>query len=310
MKKSFVIIIVIISSIVLTVGVVKAAATRNITSTLKGVKGDIFTLDGTLQVSSLKVGAQGVGGVTYFNGTIVNNTTTKSKDNPVTFGDNVRIDGRVYRGATAGTSDNLPFIVDDNMEVAGNLTVKKLTATSLSGTGIVGNDNIADNAITSAKIADGAITSAKLASGVMASTSNIADGAITTAKIASGAVTQTKENYSSLQTTSANSPNYDIVNEETITTGESTLLCIFSGYIMSSTYHTATAIFLIVDGTQAPNSMRVGSNGETNDFFTISTNALVNVSAGSHTVQVGWYTTPGATATMGTHTLDVIELKK
>ena len=41
----------------------------------------------------------------------------------MTFGDDMRIDGRVYRGATAGTSDSQPFIVNDNMEVAGTLTV-------------------------------------------------------------------------------------------------------------------------------------------------------------------------------------------
>lgn len=293
MKKTLVIIMVSIASIALTAGIVKAAS-------------GVF--------DSLTVGKQGVGGVTYFNGTIINNTTTGGVDNPVTLGDNVRIDGRVYRGATAGTSDKLPFIVNDNMEVIGTLTVA-----GLSGSGIVSTDNIANGAVTNAKLATSVVATANLASDSVTSvkiadatiaTADIADSAVTTAKIASGAVTQTKENYSSLQTTSANSPNYDIVNEVTITTGESTLLCIFSGYIMSSTYHTATAIFLIVDGTQAPNSTRVGSNGETNDFFTISTNALVNVSAGSHTVQVGWYTTPGATATMGTHTLDVIELKK
>lgn len=72
---------------------------------------------------SLTVGKQGTGGVTFFNGSIQNNTTTNSVDNPVTIADNLRIDGRVYRGATAGTSDILPFIVNDNMEVTGSLTV-------------------------------------------------------------------------------------------------------------------------------------------------------------------------------------------
>ncbi|MBU0598453.1 hypothetical protein KKF61_05725 [Patescibacteria group bacterium] len=81
-------------------------------------------IDDALQVNSLKVGQQGAGGVTYFNGTIVNETTgDDGANNPVTFGDNVRIDGRIYRGATAGTTDSLSLIVNDNMEVEGSLTV-------------------------------------------------------------------------------------------------------------------------------------------------------------------------------------------
>lgn len=71
----------------------------------------------------LTVGKQVTGGVTYFNGTILNNTTTSGADNPVTFGDNVRIDGRVYRGAVPGTSDTKPFIINDNAQIAGNLEV-------------------------------------------------------------------------------------------------------------------------------------------------------------------------------------------
>ncbi len=94
-------------------------------------------IDDTLQVNSLKVGSQGVGGVTFFNGTIVNETTgDNNANNPVTFGDNVRIDGRVYRGATAGTSDSQPFIINDNAEIDGSLTVGKTLsagATTISG---------------------------------------------------------------------------------------------------------------------------------------------------------------------------------
>jgi len=124
MKKTLTIIATVIATTALCAGIVYAATERNITSRLGGVAGDIFTLNGTLSVSSLKVGAQSVGGVTYFNGTIVNNTTNAAgADNPVTFGDNVRIDGAVYRGITAGTGDNLPFKINDDARVYGNLTV-------------------------------------------------------------------------------------------------------------------------------------------------------------------------------------------
>ncbi|MFH0853487.1 MAG: hypothetical protein V1853_03715 [bacterium] len=53
----------------------------------------------------------------------MNDTTTDSVANPVAFGDDVRVDGRLWRGATAGPSDSLPFIVNDNMEIAGDLVV-------------------------------------------------------------------------------------------------------------------------------------------------------------------------------------------
>ena len=92
----------------------------------------IQIIDDTLQVNSLKVGVQGVGGVTFFNGTIINETTTDGANNPVTFGDNVRIDGRLYRGATSGTSDSLPFLINDNVEVSGSLTTASLTTDSIN----------------------------------------------------------------------------------------------------------------------------------------------------------------------------------
>ena len=89
-------------------------------------------INDTLQVSSLRVGLQGIGGVTFFNGTIVNETTTDGADNPVTFGDNVRIDGRVYSGATPGITDTHTFKINDNVEIAGTLTVggQRLTGTA------------------------------------------------------------------------------------------------------------------------------------------------------------------------------------
>ncbi|MDD5040199.1 MAG: hypothetical protein PHY34_03535 [Patescibacteria group bacterium] len=126
MKKAMIVAAVVIASTAITAGIVHAATSHNVTATLGGVSGDYFVIDGVMNVSSLKVGGQGSGGVTQFNGTILNSTTgTGGVDNPVTFGDNVRIDGRVYRGATAGAGldDDKPFIVNDDMEVAGTLTV-------------------------------------------------------------------------------------------------------------------------------------------------------------------------------------------
>lgn len=99
----------------------------------------------TLQVDSLKVGKQGVGGVTFFNGTIINDTTNSSGgDNPITFGDNVRIDGLVYRGATVGTDDDMPFKINDNAEVVGSLTVDNDTITNGNST-TIGNLTVSGN---------------------------------------------------------------------------------------------------------------------------------------------------------------------
>jgi len=155
MKKTITILVVIVASIALTAGIVRAASEYNITRTLGGASGDYFTLDGTLSVGALKVGAQSVGGVTFFNGSIVNNTTNVAgADNPVTFGDNVRIDGRVWRGATAGTGDTMPFIVNDNMEVKGNFSVE--------GSLTVASDQIVDvtgatvSGLSTEDLADGA----------------------------------------------------------------------------------------------------------------------------------------------------------
>ncbi|MBU1167691.1 hypothetical protein KKC60_04775, partial [Patescibacteria group bacterium] len=93
--------------------------------------GQDITYTETVIVPSIKIGAQGVGGVTFFNGTIVNGTTgDNGVDNPVTFGDNVRIDGRVYRGATAGPDDDKSFIINDNLEVLGTIQGSDLIGAS------------------------------------------------------------------------------------------------------------------------------------------------------------------------------------
>ncbi|MFC1663359.1 hypothetical protein ACFL04_04335 [Patescibacteria group bacterium] len=83
---------------------------------------------GREEFDTLAVGQQGVGGVTYFNGTIINDTTNNDGGAiPVTVGDDVRIDGRIWRGATAGAGDGMPLIVNDDLQVIGNLRTESLT---------------------------------------------------------------------------------------------------------------------------------------------------------------------------------------
>ena len=82
------------------------------------------TFTDAIAVPSLKVGSQGSGGVTFFNGTIVNETTDSEGNGiPITFGDDVRIDGTIYRGATAGPGDSYPLKLYDDVIVYGDLTV-------------------------------------------------------------------------------------------------------------------------------------------------------------------------------------------
>ncbi|MFH1598261.1 MAG: hypothetical protein ABIB97_04310 [Patescibacteria group bacterium] len=122
MKKLLTTLSVIVASTALCAGIVLAASSYNVTSTLGGVAGDYFDVDGTMTFDSVKVGAQGVGGVTFFNGTIINETTTAGgADIPVTFGDNVRIDGTLYRGATAGPGDDYPLKLNDDVRFFGNI---------------------------------------------------------------------------------------------------------------------------------------------------------------------------------------------
>ncbi len=75
---------------------------------------------GAMQVDSLKVGQQGVGGVTYFNGTIVNETTNNGVDNPITVGDGLRVDGYITRG-TDGPGGANPVKVKDDLQVYGDI---------------------------------------------------------------------------------------------------------------------------------------------------------------------------------------------
>ena len=75
-------------------------------------------VNATGRFDSIYIGKQGVGGVTFFNGTIVNATTTDGAGNPVTFGDDVRIDGEIWRIEKGGDhplkiSDHVIPTMDD-----------------------------------------------------------------------------------------------------------------------------------------------------------------------------------------------------
>ncbi|MFA6272329.1 MAG: hypothetical protein WC693_04480 [Patescibacteria group bacterium] len=272
MKRSFMTALVIVVSTLVTAGIVYAATTRNITATLGGVSGDTFDLDGTMMTDSLKVGAQGVGGVTFFNGTIINNTTTSGADNPVTFGDNVRIDGRVYRGAIAGTSDSMPFIVNDNLQVAGSLTIDSLAS---------------DNVITSDNIVDGTITADDLSFGT--------------------AVQGVEGTLTSSENTTKSGGDYDTLTSLSITTGDSSIFCSWNGYGDTINDSEIIRVQMLLDGVLQNKTIRyTRTSAGLTSAANMATQAIFSVDAGAHTVALQWNTENSAN--MYYNTLDCIEL--
>lgn len=119
----------------------------------------------------IRIGEQGTGGVTFFNGSIVNETTTDDVDNPVTFGDNVRIDGEIWRGAAAGTTDEYPVKINDNLRVFGDLTVEGAnpasgvdydnTASGMTATNVqAGIDELNENVVAVETVLSGLLSGA------------------------------------------------------------------------------------------------------------------------------------------------------
>ncbi len=70
-----------------------------------------LTVNGTGRFNSVYIGAEGVGGVTFFNGTIVNIGETV----PVTFGDDVRIDGLIWGGPNKGNTTDQALKIADSL---------------------------------------------------------------------------------------------------------------------------------------------------------------------------------------------------
>ena len=136
MKKRLIsVTIITLAGLLVTGGILWAATRHNVTATLGGVDGDYFDLDGNFSVQSITVGSQGTGGVTFFNGTIVNSTTDGSGNGiSVTFGDDVRIDGVLHRGATAGKGDSLPVKIDDDVIIYGTSTLDDNLTVAGTGT--------------------------------------------------------------------------------------------------------------------------------------------------------------------------------
>jgi hypothetical protein len=171
-----------------------------------------LTVNGTGRFDSVYIGKQDEGGVTFFNGTIVNSTIGEDEaDNPVTFGDNVRIDGELFRTEAGG--DN-PIKLADTLKPQTTATYDlgttdnqfrnayfsgTVTTTALSGMGIVNSTNILDGTIATSDLANSAVTTAKIYNGTI-NTADLADEAVTNNKIADGTITYSKLSTSAVMT--------------------------------------------------------------------------------------------------------------
>ena len=100
-----------------------------------------LVVNGMGTFNSLRVGREEEGGVTFFNGTIVNSTTTEGEDNPITFGDNVRIDGSLFRTEIGG--DNASRVADTILPAATNLNDLGSSDLRFKDAYLSGNINIA-----------------------------------------------------------------------------------------------------------------------------------------------------------------------
>jgi len=72
-----------------------------------------LTVNGTGRFDSIYIGkTTGEGGVTFFNGTMINNSEGSI---PLTMGDDLRVDGMIWRGPSKGTSDDMPLKIADTL---------------------------------------------------------------------------------------------------------------------------------------------------------------------------------------------------
>lgn len=141
-----------------------------------------LTVNGTGRFDSIYIGKQGVGGVTFFNGTIVNSTTDNGADNPVTFGDGVRIDGAIWRGPSKGTGDGQALKIADSIYPAlsgandfgsaeflwnNGFFSGDVSVGNIIGSNVVGEDNIVNSSISNSKISNNAVNSAKIKNGTI-----------------------------------------------------------------------------------------------------------------------------------------------
>jgi len=81
----------------------------------------------------------GSGGVTFINGSIVNASDGRV---PVTFGDDLRVDGGIWRGPNIGAGDNLPVKISDDLRVDGAIWGGTSRGNAADGQSVVFADSV------------------------------------------------------------------------------------------------------------------------------------------------------------------------
>ena len=121
MKKMSVRVAIATVAFLASVGIVNAASDQSIISLFKG-GGNFLEVSRVLITKGLRV----IGNAS------IEGWIATPGSRPVTIADDLRVDGKIFRGTTAGSSDNKPVKVDDSMTVDGNLTVSGIvTAATL-----------------------------------------------------------------------------------------------------------------------------------------------------------------------------------
>lgn len=107
MKTKFLGTLVIALGVFLCTGVAVASDVATLQPASDIVYNENVDINGSLNVDSLRVGTAGLGGVTFFNGSVLNEGAT----DPFTIADDMRVDGEIWRGSKGGD----PIKISDNV---------------------------------------------------------------------------------------------------------------------------------------------------------------------------------------------------
>ncbi len=115
MKTKLTGMLTIILGVFLCAGVVAASDVTTLQPASDIIYNENVDINGSLNTDSLRVGTAGLGGVTFFNGSVLNEGAT----DPFTVADDMRVDGEIWRGVKGGDpikiSDNvIPTITNTN----------------------------------------------------------------------------------------------------------------------------------------------------------------------------------------------------
>lgn len=88
---------------------VAGLASASNAETLQPSEDGLQPAEQTTNFESIRVGVAGQGGVTFFNGSVLN------EEGPYVIADDLRVDGAIWRGPSKGTGDNQPLKIADTL---------------------------------------------------------------------------------------------------------------------------------------------------------------------------------------------------